>query len=53
VFEVAPGHYVHVEQHRHAQDRVYKIGEREIISWRAESGILLEESRRRESRDAS
>jgi spermidine/putrescine transport system ATP-binding protein len=53
VFEVAPGHYVHVEQHRHAQDRVYKIGEREIISWRAESGTLLEESRRRESLDAS
>jgi hypothetical protein len=53
VFEVAPGQYVHVEQHRHAQDRVYKIGEREIISWRAESGILLEESRRRESLDAS
>ena len=30
VFEVAPGQYVHVEQHRHAQDHVYKMGEREI-----------------------
>ncbi len=43
VFEVAPRQYVHVEQHRHAQDRVYKVGEREILCWHAESGILLEE----------
>jgi spermidine/putrescine transport system ATP-binding protein len=47
VFEVAPGHYVHVEQHRHAQDHVYKVGERVILCWHAESGILLEDSRRR------
>ena len=29
VFEVAPGQYVHVEQHRHAQDHIYKMGARE------------------------
>ena len=33
VFEVAPGHYVHVEQHRSASDRSYDPGERETISW--------------------
>jgi ABC-type Fe3+/spermidine/putrescine transport system ATPase subunit len=54
VFEVAPRQYVHVEQHRHAQDRVYKMGEREILCWHAESGILLEDSRRRpEALDAA
>src|ERR1700678_1534088 len=46
VFEVAPGQYVHVEQHRHAQDRVYKIGERVILCWHAEPGLLLEDSRK-------
>jgi ABC-type Fe3+/spermidine/putrescine transport system ATPase subunit len=46
VFEVAPGQYVHVEQHRHAQDYVYKVGERETICWHAESGVLLEDTRR-------
>jgi ABC-type Fe3+/spermidine/putrescine transport system ATPase subunit len=45
VFEVAPGQYVHVEQHRHRQDRTYKVGERETLCWHAESGILLEETR--------
>ena len=46
VFEVAPGHYIHVEQHRHAQDHVYKMGDRETLYWHAESGVLLENSRR-------
>ena len=46
VFEVAPGQYVHVEQHRHAQDYVYKVGERETLCWHAESGVLLEDSRK-------
>ena len=45
VFEVAPGQYVHVEQHRHVQDHTYKIGERETLCWHAESGVLLEDSR--------
>src|SRR5579862_4427888 len=53
VFEVAPGQYVHVEQHRHAQDRIYKTGEREMICWHAESGVLLEESRKAETIEAS
>jgi spermidine/putrescine transport system ATP-binding protein len=53
VFEVAPGHYVHVEQHRHAQDRIYKIGERETLCWNTESGVLLEDSRRAENLDAA
>jgi spermidine/putrescine transport system ATP-binding protein len=46
VFEVAPGQYVHVEQHRHAQDRIYKMGERETLCWHADSGVLLEDSRK-------
>ena len=41
VFEVAPGHYVHVEQHRSASDRAYDPGERETISWAANAGVLL------------
>src|SRR5262249_10971573 len=44
VFEVTPGQYVHVEQHRHVQDHTYKIGERETLCWHAESGVLLEDS---------
>src|ERR1700723_1592431 len=52
VFEVAPGQYVHIEQHRHAQDRSYKVGERETLCWHAESGILLEDSRRPDTVDA-
>ena len=46
VFEVAPGQYVHVEQHRHLQDYVYKVGERETLCWHADSGVLLEDSRK-------
>jgi spermidine/putrescine transport system ATP-binding protein len=53
VFEVAPGQYVHVEQHRHAQERLYKVGERETLCWHAESGVLLEESRRPDTLDAA
>ena len=49
VFEVAPGQYVHVEQHRHAQERAYKVGEFETLCWHAESGVLLEDSRRPEA----
>ena len=45
VFEVAPGRYVHVEQHRHAQDYVYKVGERETLCWHAEFGVCLRISR--------
>ena len=41
VFEIAPGHYVHVEQHRSASDRSYDLGERETISWAANAGVLL------------
>ena len=43
VFEIAPGHYVSVEQHRKLSDRERQIGEREIISWPADAGTLLEE----------
>jgi hypothetical protein len=53
VFEVAPGQYVHVEQHRHSQDYVYKVGEREMICWHAESGVLLEDTRRPTDLDAA
>ena len=53
VFEVAPGQYVHVEQHRHAQDHIYKVGERETLCWHAESGVLLEDSRKPEDLDAA
>ena len=53
VFEVAPGQYVHVEQHRHAQDHIYKMGDRETLCWNAEAAVLLEDSRRPESRDAA
>jgi spermidine/putrescine transport system ATP-binding protein len=42
VFEVAPGLIVHVEQHRSASDRLYNMGEREIISWPADVGVLLD-----------
>jgi spermidine/putrescine transport system ATP-binding protein len=53
VFEVAPGQYVHVEQHRHAQDYLYKVGERETLCWHAESGVLLEDSRKAADLDAA
>ena len=43
VFEIAPDHFVHVEQHRGLGDRVYEMGERVVICWAAESGVLLEQ----------
>ena len=43
VFEVAPGFFVHVEQHRNISDRVYNMGESETICWPAEAGVLLDE----------
>jgi len=53
VFEVAPGQYVHVEQHRHLQDHAYKMGDREVLCWHADAGVLLEDSRRPENVDAA
>ena len=44
VFEVEPGLFVHVEQHRSAADRIYEMGEREVICWPAEVGVLLEQN---------
>jgi ABC-type Fe3+/spermidine/putrescine transport system ATPase subunit len=44
VFEVAPDFYVHVEQHRGTVDRVYEPGEREIVCWPADGGVLLEQN---------
>ena len=41
VFEVAPGLLVHVEQHRGASDRSYQPGEREVLSWPADAGVIL------------
>jgi spermidine/putrescine transport system ATP-binding protein len=49
VFEVAPGHYIHVEQHRHRSERSYQMGDRETLCWNAESGVLLADSIRPES----
>ena len=49
VFEVAPGHYIHVEQHLHRTERSYQMGDREILCWNAESGVLLADSMRPES----
>mgnify|MGYP003971339553 FL=1 len=48
VFELEPGQFVHVEQHRKLSDSSYKIGERETLCFAAGSGILLEETRRPE-----
>jgi putative spermidine/putrescine transport system ATP-binding protein len=42
VFEIAPQHYISVEQHRKLSDSMRKYGDRETISWGAESGILLD-----------
>ncbi len=48
VFELEPGQFVHVEQHRKLSDSSYKIGERETLCFAADSGMLLEETRRPE-----
>ena len=42
VFEIAPGLFVHVEQHRSVADHVYAMGEREVICWPADAGVLLD-----------
>ena len=44
VFEIAPGVYARVEQHRHLSDSAYKPGEREVLCWGADSGVLLRDS---------
>jgi ABC-type Fe3+/spermidine/putrescine transport system ATPase subunit len=48
VFEIGPGHFVHVEQHRHLSDTTYKVGEMETLCFAADSGMLLEKTRRPE-----
>ncbi len=45
IFEVAAGHFVHVERHRTASERDYTMGEREIICWPADAGVLLDIAR--------
>ena len=42
IFEIEPGLFVRVEQHRSASDRIYSMGEREFICWPAEAGVLIE-----------
>ena len=42
VFEIDPGVYVSVEQHRGATHRSYEPGERETICWPAKAAVLLE-----------
>ena len=42
VFEIGPGHYVHVERHRTNTTHDYAMGERETISWAAQHGVLLD-----------
>ena len=49
VFEVAPGQYVNIEQHRHLSDSSYEMGEKEMICWAADSGVLLNENITRDS----
>ena len=41
VFEVAPNHFVHVEQHRESTQRNYHVGEPTEISWPTNEGVLL------------
>jgi len=51
VFEIAPGHFVHVEQHRKLSDTSYRVGEQETLSFAADAGMLLEEARKPEDLD--
>ena len=51
VFELEPGQFVHVEQHRKLSDSTYKIGEQETLCFAADSGMLLERTRRPEDLD--
>ncbi|NKW71522.1 ABC transporter ATP-binding protein [Rhodobacteraceae bacterium R_SAG10] len=46
IFEVAPGRFVKVEQHRKMSSRVYAEGEQETLCWTAESAILLDQPAR-------
>jgi ABC-type Fe3+/spermidine/putrescine transport system ATPase subunit len=41
VFEVAPNHFVHVEQHRESTDRSYRVGDHAEIFWPANEGVLF------------
>ena len=41
VFEVAPNHFVHVEQHRESTDRSYRVGDQAEICWPANEGVLF------------
>jgi len=45
VFEIGPEHYVSVEQHRKLTDAVRNYGDREVISWGSDAGILLDKVR--------
>ncbi len=42
IFEISPGHFVKVEQHRKQSDHIYGEGEEETICWTAEAAILLD-----------
>ena len=48
VFEVSSGHFIHVEQHRHLSNSTFQVGEMETLCFAADSGMLLEETRRPE-----
>lgn len=41
-FEIGPGLFVVVEQHRNISKRVYQMGDRATICRPAEDGVLLE-----------
>ena len=38
------GLLIHVEQHRGASARIYEMGEREVICWSSEAGVLLDQA---------
>jgi len=41
VFEISNNHFVHVEQHRDAANRNYKVGQQVLIYWSANDAVLL------------
>tara|TARA_B100000686_G_scaffold345798_1_gene431049 strand:- start:560 stop:1669 length:1110 start_codon:yes stop_codon:yes gene_type:complete len=43
VFEIEPGLFVHVEQHRSANNRAYEMGDRAVVCWPADAGVLLDQ----------
>ena len=43
IFEIVPGLFVHVEQHRKLSDHVYSMGDRETVCWTAEASIILDQ----------